>query len=145
MGQFDPQSAVTLVGRDGREIPQERWMPVVAEFVRRLEVLGVDPVRRLPGEAAKLVAAAVDQRVRLARLVDRYVAEARTAREVGDISRAVELERFPLLRDASGEFAEKYGARGTCLYLVRPDRYVGFRCDRHDLAALERALARTFA
>ncbi|HEY8517317.1 MAG TPA: FAD-dependent monooxygenase [Candidatus Binatia bacterium] len=60
-------------------------------------------------------------------------------------ARAVELERFPLLRDASGEFAEKYGARGTCLYLVRPDRYVGFRCDRHDLAALERALARTFA
>lgn len=93
MGQFDPQSAVTLVDRDGREIPREQWLPVVAEFVRRLEVLGVDPVRRLPGEAGALVAAAVDQRVTLARLVDRYAAEARTAREVGNTARAVELER----------------------------------------------------
>ena len=117
MGQFDPQSAATLVDRDGREIPQERWMPAVAEFVRRLETLGVDPVRRLPGEAGALVAAAVDQRVKLAQLVDRYAAEARTARDIGNTSRAVEFER----RRAEAQAA--LDRAGGPLGDADPDRY----------------------
>ncbi len=31
------------------------------------------------------------------------------------------------LIDKSGEFSSSYGAAGTCLYLIRPDGYVGFR------------------
>jgi hypothetical protein len=31
------------------------------------------------------------------------------------------------VRDASGEFSSAYGATDTCVYLVRPDGYVGFR------------------
>lgn len=56
---------------------------------------------------------------------------------------AVDHERFPLLRDADGSFRAAYGAaRGCCLYLLRPDRHVAYRCDRHDPAALERYLQR---
>jgi len=54
----------------------------------------------------------------------------------------VDHERFPLLRDADGTFGAAYGARGTCLYLLRPDRYVAYRSDRHDAAALVRYLER---
>jgi 2-polyprenyl-6-methoxyphenol hydroxylase-like FAD-dependent oxidoreductase len=54
----------------------------------------------------------------------------------------VDHERFPLLRDADGAFRTAYAARGCCLYLLRPDRHVAFRADRHDAAALGRYLAR---
>jgi pentachlorophenol monooxygenase len=33
----------------------------------------------------------------------------------------------PAVHDASGEFSSSYGAADTCLYLIRPDGYVGFR------------------
>jgi len=55
---------------------------------------------------------------------------------------AVDHERFPLLRDAEGTFRAAYDVRGACLYLLRPDRYVAWRCDRHDGAALARYLER---
>jgi hypothetical protein len=57
-------------------------------------------------------------------------------------AQAVDHERFPLLRDAAGAFRAAYDARGCCLYLLRPDRHVAFRADRHDAAALERYLER---
>jgi hypothetical protein len=57
-------------------------------------------------------------------------------------ARVVDHERCPLLRDADGTFRRAYDARGCCLYLLRPDRHVAFRADRHDGAALERYLAR---
>jgi hypothetical protein len=58
-------------------------------------------------------------------------------------TRTVDLERFPLLRDAAREFANVYDAEGTCLYLLRPDRHVGYRSDRLDVAALRRFLERS--
>ncbi len=33
----------------------------------------------------------------------------------------------PTVRDTSGEFSSAYGASDACVYLVRPDGYVGFR------------------
>jgi hypothetical protein len=58
---------------------------------------------------------------------------------------SVDLERFPLLRDAGGEFATAYDAAGEGLYLLRPDRHVGYRSDRIELGPLERGLARALA
>ena len=55
---------------------------------------------------------------------------------------AVDLERFPLLHDADGTFRAAYDASGSCAYLIRPDRHVAWRCDRHDAAALQRYLER---
>ncbi len=34
----------------------------------------------------------------------------------------------PVLQDAGSEFHSMFGAETECLYLVRPDGYVGFRC-----------------
>jgi pentachlorophenol monooxygenase len=31
------------------------------------------------------------------------------------------------VRDARGEFSSSFGTADTCLYLIRPDGYVGFR------------------
>lgn len=50
-----------------------------------------------------------------------------------------------VLFDPEGELHRRFGARSECLYLVRPDGYVGYRCqpaDEHRLAAyLERIFA----
>jgi hypothetical protein len=55
---------------------------------------------------------------------------------------AIDCERFPLLRDAAGEFGAAYGADRSCLYLLRPDRHVAYRADGHDAAKLTRYLDR---
>jgi hypothetical protein len=34
---------------------------------------------------------------------------------------------MPTVSDTTGEFSSAYGAAATCLYLIRPDWYVGFR------------------
>lgn len=57
-------------------------------------------------------------------------------------AQVVDHERFPLLRDADDAFRTVYDTRGCCLYLLRPDRHVAFRADRHDAAALDGYLAR---
>jgi 2-polyprenyl-6-methoxyphenol hydroxylase-like FAD-dependent oxidoreductase len=47
-------------------------------------------------------------------------------------------ESTGLLRDRDGELHRRFGARAECLYLIRPDGYVGYRCqpaDEHRLAA----------
>jgi 2-polyprenyl-6-methoxyphenol hydroxylase-like FAD-dependent oxidoreductase len=54
-------------------------------------------------------------------------------------------ERFGLLTDADGDFRRAFDADRTSLWLVRPDGYIGYRADRHDLAAIENYLRRVFA
>jgi 2-polyprenyl-6-methoxyphenol hydroxylase-like FAD-dependent oxidoreductase len=44
--------------------------------------------------------------------------------------------------DPEGKVHARYGAGSECVYLVRPDGYVGFRSQPADQAALERSLAR---
>jgi 2-polyprenyl-6-methoxyphenol hydroxylase-like FAD-dependent oxidoreductase len=49
-----------------------------------------------------------------------------------------------LLLDSRGELHQRYGATVDCLYLVRPDDYIGFRSQPVDAAALRAYLARIF-
>jgi 2-polyprenyl-6-methoxyphenol hydroxylase-like FAD-dependent oxidoreductase len=44
--------------------------------------------------------------------------------------------------DPEGKLHARFGAGSECLYVVRPDGYVGFRSQPADQAALERSLAR---
>ena len=60
-------------------------------------------------------------------------------------AQAFDYERFPLLRDAANGFREAYGADRSCLYLLRPDRYIAYRADGHDAAKLTSRLGRIFA
>lgn len=46
--------------------------------------------------------------------------------------------------DAAGAVHERYGARSECLYLVRPDGYVGYRSQPADLGKLLAYLERIF-
>lgn len=39
---------------------------------------------------------------------------------------------IPVLLDTDGEIHRRFGARSECLYLVRPDGYVGYRCQPAD-------------
>ncbi len=47
-----------------------------------------------------------------------------------------------VLHDTAGDFEARYGAHTECLYLIRPDLYVGFRSQPADGDALEAHLAR---
>lgn len=38
--------------------------------------------------------------------------------------------------DGSGELHARYGARGACLYLIRPDGFIGYRSQPPDSARL---------
>lgn len=90
--------------------------------------------------------ATADDFARAAALADELAARHGDAITIDAIlaaeAKAVDLERFPLLRDAEGTFRAAYDVRGACFYLLRPDRYVAWRCDRHDGAALARYLER---
>jgi len=55
-----------------------------------------------------------------------------------------ELDGCDTLIDARGELHHRYGARVDCLYLIRPDGYVGFRSQPVEAEALESYLGRTF-
>src|SRR5262245_6437761 len=50
-----------------------------------------------------------------------------------------------LLVDTESAFRLTYGARGACLYLIRPDGYVGYRAAPADAQRLNRYLSRIFA
>lgn len=60
--------------------------------------------------------------------------------------RPVVLAAWPgqVLQDAEGRVHERYGARSECLYLVRPDGYVGYRCQPADPDKLIGYLERIF-
>lgn len=49
-------------------------------------------------------------------------------------------EDVPLILDG-GELEERYGAQTECLYVIRPDLYVGFRSQPADEPALLAHLA----
>ena len=42
----------------------------------------------------------------------------------------------PLLLDPEGELHHQYGAGSECLYLLRPDGYIGYRCQPADAGRL---------
>jgi hypothetical protein len=42
-----------------------------------------------------------------------------------------------ILFDKDGEIHQAYGARSECLYLIRPDKYIGYRCQPARLDALQ--------
>jgi 2-polyprenyl-6-methoxyphenol hydroxylase-like FAD-dependent oxidoreductase len=60
-------------------------------------------------------------------------------------ARAVDHERFPLLVDTESAFRATYATSGPCLYLVRPDGYIGYRAAPGDPQGLQRHLSRIFA
>ena len=49
-----------------------------------------------------------------------------------------------ILLDPRGELHHRYGARSACLYVVRPDGYIGFRSQPPDAEALRSYLTRIF-
>ena len=117
--------------------------PWVAEPIRLAERM------RVPGHLLLLwfdADATADDFARAASLADdlaRRHADAITIDAVvAPGASVVDHERFPILRDAAGAFRAAYDARGCCLYLLRPDRHVAFRADRHDATALGRYLER---
>jgi len=49
-----------------------------------------------------------------------------------------------ILLDPRGELHHRYGARNACLYVVRPDGYIGFRSQPPDADALGAYFTRIF-
>jgi hypothetical protein len=49
-----------------------------------------------------------------------------------------------ILLDPRGELHHRYGARSACLYVVRPDGYIGFRSQPPDADALRSYFTRIF-
>jgi hypothetical protein len=49
-----------------------------------------------------------------------------------------------MLLDPQGELHHRYGARSACLYVVRPDGYIGFRSQPADAKALSSYFTRIF-
>jgi hypothetical protein len=50
----------------------------------------------------------------------------------------------PLILDAEGTLHRHYGARSECLYLIRPDKHVAYRCQPADGQKLLEYLGRIF-
>ena len=50
-----------------------------------------------------------------------------------------------LLLDPEGDFHHRYGARSNCLYLIRPDKYIGFRSQPAQLEPLFEYCQRIFS
>ena len=49
-----------------------------------------------------------------------------------------------ILSDPRGELHHRYGARSACLYVVRPDGYIGFRSQPPDPEALQSYFTQIF-
>jgi 2-polyprenyl-6-methoxyphenol hydroxylase-like FAD-dependent oxidoreductase len=54
------------------------------------------------------------------------------------------LAEIPLIHDAQGTLHARFGARSACLYLIRPDGYVGYRALAPDVYKLRAYLERLF-
>jgi hypothetical protein len=65
------------------------------------------------------------------------------------VQRAVAPERLEqsgaVLLDPDGALHRRYGAGAECVYVVRPDGYIGYRAQPLDIDKLLRWLARTLA
>ena len=59
-------------------------------------------------------------------------------------ARPAALHEVPVLLDPEGALHRRFGARSECLYLIRPDGYVGYRCQPATLEPLLRYLDRIF-
>src|SRR5262249_151152 len=53
-------------------------------------------------------------------------------------------DKGKILLDPRGELHHRYGARNACLYVVRPDGYIGFRSQPPDREALKSYLTQIF-
>lgn len=53
-------------------------------------------------------------------------------------------EKVALLTDWELSAHHKYGARGNCLYLLRPDGYIGYRCQPVQSAGLKKHLEKNY-
>ena len=49
-----------------------------------------------------------------------------------------------MILDHLGELHHRFGARGSCLYLIRPDGYLGYRAMPPDAGKLAHYLGRIF-
>jgi hypothetical protein len=52
--------------------------------------------------------------------------------------------KVEILLDPRGELHHRYGARSACLYLVRPDGYIGFRSQPPEPEALKSYFTQIF-
>jgi len=63
---------------------------------------------------------------------------------VGEIASSNQLEQLILL-DKDGSLHHKYGAAHSCLYLIRPDGYVGFRSQPVELNELQKYFEKAYS
>lgn len=80
----------------------------------------------------------------IAEAIDRRPAELFQVYAVANGDGAAVPDGLPVLGDPTGALRHRYGADHPCLYLIRPDGYVGYRSHTPDLASLERYLGRIF-
>jgi hypothetical protein len=96
-----------------------------------------------PGHAA----AGLQQLAEVGREVQRRFPEDMQTRLVASAKHPSELGRgmSEALLDAEGQARKIYGARGESLYLIRPDGYIGFRCQPAAEAPLLRYVEKIFS
>jgi 2-polyprenyl-6-methoxyphenol hydroxylase-like FAD-dependent oxidoreductase len=101
-------------------IDEERTLfPCIAH--RAMTLLLFDGQAATPEGYANLVSIARRARERWGALVESWIV-------VPKREAPKELEDMRVLADPSGAVHRRYGAGSECLYLVRPDGYIGFRC-----------------
>ena len=115
--------------RPGERAPDARGLERGdrSDSARLFELLrGTDPVLLLYADAA-----APSDAVRGLEAIGAEAREFAGGRLAVHAVLAPDVEEHPggvtTVRDGSGEFTSHYGAAATCLYLIRPDGYVGFR------------------
>ena len=64
--------------------------------------------------------------------------------ELKQLENLKEKARVTLLTDWELSAHHKYGARGNCLYLLRPDGYIGYRCQPVQSARLKEHLEKNY-
>ena len=95
------------------------------------------------------VSSAIDARARLDALATEVARRHGDLIDVYLVDAGREPESAPtgtsLIHDRNQELQRRYGAQRDCLYLIRPDGYIGFRSEPAELSVLRRYLDRVFA